>query len=180
MFWGIVIIVVGVLVLLNSIFGIDLPIFKILFGFFLIYWGIQVIFGGLSINSSFSLHNRSNEHEAIFAKSIFTYPLANQDDDKEYITVFGQSELDLTSLVEFPSESLEMVTVFGKTKLIVKKGIPLEIKSQTVFGASLLPDGNKNAFGDFNYRSSAVKEGAQSLKVNSQVIFGRFEVIERD
>ncbi len=180
MFWGVVIILIGVLVVLNSVFGINLPIFKILFGLLLIYWGIKVLFGGFSSSFEIQAGKRSTDREAVFANSTFKYPHGSTDGDAEYVTVFGSSELDLSGLTEMPAEPLELVAVFGKAQVIVKKGTPLVVESQTVFGASHLPEDNKNAFGDFTYRSSSVKDGVTPLVLKTQVVFGSFEIIEKD
>lgn len=180
MFWGVVIILIGVLVILNSVFGINLPIFKILFGLLLVYWGIKVLFGGFSSSFNFEAEKRSTDREAVFANSTFKYPHGSSDGEKEYVTVFGSSVLDLSGLTEAPAQPLEMVAVFGKSQVIVKKGTPLVIESQTVFGASQLPENNKSAFGEFTYRSPSVKEGVSPLVLKTQVVFGNFEIVEKD
>lgn len=180
MFWGVVIILVGLLVVINAVFGINLPIFKTLFGLLLIYWGIKVLFGGFTGSFNFQADKRSTDREAVFANSTFKYPQVTVSDDSEYVTVFGSSVLDLTGLTEAPAEALEMVSVFGKTQVIVKKGTPLIVESQTVFGSSQLPDDNKSAFGDFKYRSANVVDGVKPLVLKTQVVFGSLEIIEKD
>lgn len=179
MFWGVLIVVVGLLVIVNAVFGINLPVFKILLGLALIYWGLKVLFGGFNLNFSFSSEKRTTEREAIFSTSTFKFPLIAVSDDKEYVTVFGASTLDLSDLAEIPGEPIEIVSVFGESKLFVKKGTPLVVESQTVFGSTKLPENNKNAFGQFVYKSPEVKEGVKALKIKASIVFGSLEVIEK-
>lgn len=117
MFWVVVIILIGVLVILNSVFG------------------IKVLFGGFSSSFDFQTEKRSTDREAVFANSTFKYPHGPADGDQEYVTVFGSSQL---------------------------------------------PEKNKSAFGEFTYRSPSVKEGVPSLVIRTQVVFGNFEIVEKD
>ena len=45
LFIGILIILLGLSIIINVIFHIHIPIFKILFGLFLIFIGLKIIFG---------------------------------------------------------------------------------------------------------------------------------------
>lgn len=178
MFWGVVIILIGLSVLLGAVFGINLPILKILFGLFLVYLGIKVIFGAFSWNFNFQNEKRSTDHEAVFSKSQFQYP--NSKNAKEYVTVFGSSQLDLTMAGDLSGQSLETVTVFGESEIVVKKGTPLRIESNTVFAKSELPGKNISAFGQFFYTTPGLKEGDPAMALKVTVVFGSLKVVEKD
>lgn len=172
MVWGTIIILIGISVLLGAIFGINVPILKILFGMFLLYLGLKVIFGSFSWN--FEVEKRSSDHEAVFSKSQFQYP--NSKQSKEYVTVFGSSELDL-SKADTLSE-LESVTVFGESTIYVKKGQALKVESNTVMGKSELPGKNISAMGKFQYQTPDLKSDDKVLNLTLTVVFGSLRVVE--
>jgi predicted membrane protein len=45
LFWGLVLILIGLSLIIKIVFNIDFPIFKILFAFLFIYIGIKVLVG---------------------------------------------------------------------------------------------------------------------------------------
>ena len=173
---GVVIIVVGLSVLLGSVFGINIPIIKILVALFFIYLGIKILVGPM--NWKFDAEKRSSDHEAIFAEAQFQYP--NAKESKEYVTVFGSSRLDLTANAELTGKNLETVTVFGESEIYVKKGTPVRIESNTVFAKAELPGRNISAFGSFQYQTPGLKEGDPALDLKVTAVFGSVRVIEKE
>jgi hypothetical protein len=178
MVWGVIIIVIGLSVLLGAIFGINIPIIKVLFGLFLLYMGIKVLFGAFDFNFQFSGEKRASDHEAVFANSVFQYP--NAKDTKEYVTVFGRSELDLTAATDLSTKSLEAVTVFGESVIYVKKGTPLRVVSNTVFGKSDLPGKNISAFGKFEYQTPGLQAADPALNLEVTAVFAGVRVVEKE
>ena len=176
MVWGIIIIVIGVSVLLGAIFGINIPILKVLFGLFLLYLGIKVLMGAFSFQ--LTAEKRSSDHEAVFSSSQFQYP--NSKDAKEYVTVFGQSSLDLATAEDINTKSIQSVTVFGESVIYVKKGQPLRVVSNTVFGKSELPGKNISAFGKFEYQTPGLLPDAPALALEVTAIFGSTRVLEKE
>lgn len=176
MFLGIIIIVIGLSVLLGAIFGINIPIFKVLLGLFFLYLGIKVIFG--SFNWKFDAEKRSSDHEAIFSKSEFQYP--NNKNAKEYVTVFGSSQFDLSRAEKLEGPPIEVVTVFGESRILVKKGAPLRIESNTVFAGAELPGKNISAFGKFQYATPGLKNEDPALELKVTTVFGHVIVEEKD
>ncbi|MGZ3772508.1 MAG: hypothetical protein ACXVCY_17615 [Pseudobdellovibrionaceae bacterium] len=177
MFWGVFIILVGLSVLLGAIFGINIPVFKILFGLFLVYVGIKIILGTFSWDFSMKAEKRSSDHEAVFANAQFAYP--NAKSAKEYVTVFGNSRLDLTSITADQNIELESVTVFGESEILAKKGTPLRIESNTIFAKSELPGKNVSAFGQFNYSTPGLKDNEHALTLKATAVFGNLKIIEQ-
>lgn len=176
MFWGIVFIVVGIVLVINYAMGIHLPIFKILFGVLLIYWGLSMIFGSVRWNFSFSRQTRATENEALFSNSKFT--LKTEKELNEYNVVFGSGTLDL-SLVEIPlGTKIEINTVFGETHLLIKKNLPIKVVSSTAFGKTKLPDRNFNAFGEFTYLTPGIKLDEAQLIVEANTVFGKLIIEE--
>lgn len=175
---GVIIIVVGLSVLLGAVFGINIPILKILLGLFLLYMGIKVLFGAFSWDFQFTAEKRSSDHEAVFAEAQFQYP--NASDKKEYVTVFGKSTLDLSEVTAIPEQKLESVTVFGESVILVKKGQPLKIVSNTVIGKAELPGKNISAFGKFEYLTPGLLETDPALHLEVTAVLGSVKVVEKE
>lgn len=176
MVWGIIIIVVGLCVLLGAIFGINIPILKVLFGLFLLYMGLKVLMGAFSFQ--FTADKRATDHEAIFSESKFQYP--NSKGSTEYVTVFGRSEFDLSTVEDLNSKTLKSVTVFGESVIFVKKGQALRVESNTVLGQSELPGKNISAFGKFQYESPGLAAADSALKLEVTAVFGAVRVVEKE
>jgi hypothetical protein len=217
MSWGLVFIVVGLIFVAEWIFGIDIPVFRTLFAFFLIYFGLKLLLGNFGIHLSKKMQT---ENEAVFSSSTFRFsnvngqsvsgqsnsaepwdaqsggqnngPSDNQSNSqnksqsngqgnsvRKYTTVFGESTLDLRELqVSDLPKSLKFDTVFGNHTLKIRKGLPIEVKTSTVFGRTELPEKNVAAFGQFTYRTAGLASGAAVLQIEANVVFGGFRIVE--
>jgi hypothetical protein len=176
MILGTIIVVVGLSVILGAVFGINIPIFKILFGLFFVYLGVKIIFGSFSVD--IDAKTVASDHQAIFSKSIFTYP--NRSERNEYATVFGASTLDLSDVSELIDKKIEISTVFGETLVKIRKGVPLRVRTKTLMGQTALPGKNISAMGTFDYVSPGVSSSDAALSVDTNVVFGslKFEEVE--
>lgn len=178
MFWGLFFIVLGVLLLFNYILGIDLPIFKILFSCFIIYLGASMLFG--TFNMEVPRGKKATDNEAVFAKATFKFPSVGSagEEKNNYTTAFGSSTLDLTDTDPSRNPQINVTVAFGETKIRIKKGTPLRVKSTTAFGHSALPDKNTNALGEVSYKSEGLKDGDNAINVNATVAFGHLKIEE--
>ncbi|GIL16955.1 MAG: hypothetical protein BroJett040_07060 [Oligoflexia bacterium] len=179
MFWGVAFIVLGLIMILNYVFGFHLPIIKILFGVLLVYWGISIIFD--SGHWGFSVHGkkRQTETEAVFAHSTFKFNIENSEFPQKYDVVFGEGNLDLTDIDLKPNSRLEFNTVFGETQVFVKAKTPLRVLTKTVFGKASLPEQNINAFGEFTYASPGLKKEDPAIEIIANTVFGSFSIKEK-
>lgn len=184
MFWAILLISVGTVLLLNAIFGIDLPIMRILFGVFLVYIGVSILFGAFHLRIGNKI---SSDTEAIFSKSEFVYHSSGGGDNnhsksrinREFTTVFGEGVLDLLDVeVADKSIPIKVNSVFGTTTIKIKRGLPFRVKSNVVFGSAELPERNYNALGQFQYNSPAAGESGPALRIELNVVFGHAKVVE--
>lgn len=51
LFWGLILVLLGLSVILKSVFHINIPLIKILLAILLIYWGITLLIGKTSHSS---------------------------------------------------------------------------------------------------------------------------------
>lgn len=166
-FWGILFIIVGLLFFVRSIFNLHIPVFKIVAGFLLIYWGLSIMFGTGSVKSDKSI---------IFSQGKFN---VKAKVNSEYNVIFGDGVVDLTGIELNEKTDVEINTIFGSSKVIVRSDLPLVFEGNTVFGSTSTPDGNTNAFGESNFVSGELSDFAPYLRVKNNVIFGssKLEVV---
>ena len=164
-FWGVLIILFGLSILLREIFHIHIPFMKIIFGLMLIYLGVKVIAGG-------SWKNRSG-NSAVFSESEMQYDPAHDD----YDIVFGNGTIDLFK-IETPVQKrkIEVSVVFGNGTVIVNDSIPMKIEMNSVFGASILEDKRINALGKTYNTTSAYREGQPYVLLETNVVFGKLTI----
>ncbi|MBN2275104.1 MAG: hypothetical protein JXK95_12275 [Bacteroidales bacterium] len=168
-FWGIILILIGLSLILKVVFNVDFPFFKFLFAFFLIYLGIRIFIG-----KDFRLFSDVNdEHTVIFSQRTIN----NVTDGKEYNVIFGSGIFDLRDYQSIPNEdiNIKLNTIFGNTEVLINDSIPLEIEAHTVFAGSRMPDGNVSAFGEVKFKNDSYIK-SPLLKIESNTVFGGFLV----
>lgn len=164
-FWGVVLILLGLSVVVKAVFHIDIPLFRILFALVVIYLGVRVLVGGFG--------GIQSRHSVVFGERDMR-PVAGT---RSYAVVFGQGALDLSG--EKAPESarhLEFNTVFGSGRLILPRDVPVRVKASAVFGNARFPNGNNVAFGDHVYQSDAWNDGRPGLEIEATVVFGELVI----
>ncbi|OGS20524.1 MAG: hypothetical protein A2252_09705 [Elusimicrobia bacterium RIFOXYA2_FULL_39_19] len=171
-FWGAVLILLGISVILKVAFNINIPVFKIGVGLVFIYIGIRMITGGFFGQDWCCRTDRNSEMFGEF-KTQYT------PERKEYNVVFGKSILDLSEikLQESPA-AVKSSTVFGETIIKVKQDIPVMIIVSSAFAGAKMPDGTVLSFGNYTYKSKAYKDGEKFLKLEADVVFGSLVIEE--
>jgi len=164
-FWGIVIVLFGLSIILREVFHIHFPIFKIVIGGLLIYWGAKMIAGGLSRSSP-------SGNEAVFGNS----DMADDGIRKEYNIVFGNANIDLFKMEFKESRKIEVNVVFGRGILVLNDSIPVMVEMNSVFGSSEAPDRSSTALGKTTYTTSAYKAGEPHVFIETNVVFGKLEI----
>jgi hypothetical protein len=168
LFWGIILILIGLSLVLKVVFNVDFPFFKFLFALFLIYIGIRIFIG-----KDFRIFSDANdENTIIFSQRTIT----SLENDKEYNVIFGNGIFDLRNYTPSDEEiRIKLNTVFGGSEILVNDSIPLEINAHTVFAGTKMPDGNTSAFGEANYRNNP-NSTIPAIKIESNTVFGGFLV----
>jgi hypothetical protein len=167
---GVMIILFGLGIIINVIFHVNIPVFKILAGLFLIYLGFRIIFGG-SIPSAFHHHSSG---DAVFSEKRYQ---GLPGDSNEYNAVFGKAMVDLRG-VELKEKvtRIKVTAVFGGAEIILDKNIPVRIKSDTVFGGVNLPENVAGGFGSASYQSQNFDETKNYLLIEASSVFGGIEI----
>jgi predicted membrane protein len=165
MFWGILLILVGLSLIIRILFHINIPIFKILIALFFIYLGLKILLG-----HSFSPFRKVKEdYSTFFSETIFQ----KVENNKEYNVIFGKAIIDLQHFQpDTASEiNIEVNVIFGSAEIIVPKSLNVSVEADAVFGKAVMPNGNSASFGDVKYSTDSISQ-PPTLRVNSDVIFG--------
>jgi hypothetical protein len=167
---GVLIILFGLGIIINVVFHVNIPIFKILVGLFLIYIGVKIIIGG-ALPSVFH-HYRPGD--AVFSDKTYHGLPGNSN---EYNAIFGKAMVDLrgTELKEKVTR-VKITAVFGGAEIILDKNMPVRVKADTVFGGVNLPENVVNAFGSATYQNQNFDESKNFLLIDASSVFGGIEV----
>jgi predicted membrane protein len=170
-FWGVLLIVIGLSLVIKIVFNIDFPIFKVIFAFLFIYIGLKILLG----HSFKPFHEKKTDTEVIFGESSFN----NVEDGKEYNVVFSKGNFDLRNipLREDGPTRVKINTVFGGARVIIDKNKPIRIKTDAVFSDAKMPNGNSTAFGSTVYTSDSLDFTKPFLDVKADVVFGGIDVV---
>lgn len=165
LFWGIVIILIGVSIIVKVLFHVEIPVVRIILGLVLIYFGLRIMVGGGS---------SSTGSDTVFGERTIEV----RTPQKKYATVFGKSILDLSKM-EFSEKDMKIKidTVFGETTVLLGREYKVQIKGDAVFARSAFPDGMQANFGSHKYsdEASASSAASNSLTIKSDVVFGNLE-----
>ncbi len=166
LFWGIILILIGVSIILQMVFKVNIPVFRIVIAFLLIYAGIRVLMGGQWF------HPQGNT-------VVFEDRGVTTKGSQEYNVVFGKANVDATEPLSSGSERIDVNTVFGSSTIRISREVPTMIKVESAFGGANLPDGNTISFGTYIYKNSAYAEGQPYKFIDANVVFGEMNIVER-
>lgn len=162
-FFGLLLIIAGALMIINYVFKLDIPIFKIILGLFFIYLGVRIAFG----SNNWKFHY-SDQKTAVF--SDVNVDAAELLD--EYAAIFSNATIDLTTLKEdMEGKKIEISAVFGSVLIKVKPDQPIVVKGSAVFGSVTTPDKHSTAFGEYTYHSASSSE-KKPIYIDATAVFG--------
>lgn len=165
MFFGIILLIIGISILLPKI-----PIFNIFLGGFLILFGLSM-FLGKDIKNMIAYKQKNL---TVFSENTFIY----NDEEKEYITIFGSSKLDIDRVNINKNKKLEIISIFGNSEVNVNKNINYKIKSTTLFGSTHLPQNQTEGFGELDAKSKVFNENQPYVEFEVVSLFGNVDVKE--
>ncbi|MEW6081008.1 MAG: hypothetical protein AB1576_04375 [Bacillota bacterium] len=157
-FWGLLLIVIGVLAILNTVFNMNMPVFRIVFAVFFIFIGISILVGGF--------HVSPDRNTVLFGER----NLRVTTDPGPYNVIFGQAVIDYSG--HPGSGRSEANVIFADGTLLLDKEIPARVEVHAAFSSARMPDGSSISFGEYVYRTPAFQEGEKHLTIKASVVFG--------
>jgi predicted membrane protein len=169
--FGILIILFGVSIIVNVIFHVHIPVFKIALAVFFIWLGIKMLVGG---SWSCHRHNVADSNNVIFGDNYFTL---GKGQSRNFNVIFGKGTLDLSDVDSTDLEgTIEVSTIFGEMTVILPDSFPARIKANSAFGEVRLPDRSTSAFGNTEYRTPDFDVTRTAIDMNVSAIFGSTKV----
>lgn len=160
-FWGSLLVLWGISTILNAMFHLHIPFFRIALGLIVIWFGINLLVG---------------KRPGCCGSSAAHTKVAGDKGPGEYNIVFGKGDVDLTGIRLNKPGKAEVNVVFGHAILRVSAKTPVRVRGSAVFGNVEFPDGNTISFGDRAFETDPVKKGGNVLEIEANAIFGRLEI----
>src|SRR5438477_4469457 len=168
-YWGALIILAGVLLIIRNVFKIDLPVMGIIFPIFIITLGVSLLSGYRGGES----RHWGNGKSTVFGDEQFD----NVAGDEHYSVVFGKGSYDLRSLRPVDKDiRVDISCAFGGVEILINPAIAMKIKVSAAFGGGEMPDGRTVAFGERTYKTPAYREGSPAVNVKASTAFGGIEI----
>jgi len=167
-FWGIVLVIIGLSIIFRIIFDINL--FRVLIALLLILLGFKILVGNKGIFDFSSAKN-----DIIFSEKSYS---GSPNDRTEYNVMFGKSVFDFRN-IDFKDEKpirLKINTIFGAAEIKINENSPVKIKVDAAFAGAKMPNGNTVAFGSSQYVSNTYGASSKYLFIDANVVFGGLEV----
>ncbi|OFX85714.1 MAG: hypothetical protein A2W99_05945 [Bacteroidetes bacterium GWF2_33_16] len=169
MFWGILLILIGLGIVIRVVFNIDFPIVKFIIAFFFIFLGIKILLG----NHTF-WKVRHDENTTMFGERRVE---GLDAEHKEFNVIFGSNMIDLRDIdLSQGSKEINVNVIFGSTDIKISEKTPIRIKAEAVFGSAQMPNGNNASFGSTQYKTEAFSKDTNYLYIKADVVFGGIEV----
>lgn len=166
-FWGVLLILIGFIIIMNIVLGIRIPVLRLLVALILIYLGIMILLGAPS--------RRKEKITIVKTKEkIDTVRVSER-----YDIIFGEQEIDLTKVkLDDEWRGVNIDVVFGKSVVKINRELPTKIIVSAAFSSVTLPDGNKITFGTNTYKTGSFNESMPYLLLRIGVVFGSMDIIE--
>ncbi len=167
-FWGLVLVVVGLGFILRVFFDINLLRVLIALGF--IAFGIILLMG-----RSARFVNAHGPGDTVFSEQHHQQIPRN---GAEYNTFFGKSVYEIGGSENWTDKRvrIEINTVFGSTIVKVPRNVNLKVKATSAFAAASMPDHSSVAFGTSKYQSESGIEDVPLLYIDANVVFGSLSI----
>jgi len=165
MFMGVVFLVVGVILLLNSLFNFNINIFKLILGIIIVLFGVFVLFNGFGFEDSRNI---------IFREGVIRVSKAQG----EYNIIFASGSVDLSKVkVDDNVRKIKINTIFADGKVILNPDVPTVIKASSAFGELELPDKSSAIFSSKEYKIGEVSINKGYLEIEADAVFAKLRFI---
>lgn len=163
-FWGLVVVLIGLSIVFKQVFHFSIPVIRILIGLFFIWLGLKIMFGIRFTNTAGNV---------IFSESSQKFNSAT----KEYSVAFGNGLFDFSDIV-VGSENVqvEVNSVFGNAEITVNSLTPVEFRMTAAFGQTESPDNSVNGFGENKWFTPGCDTNTPRLIIKGSAVFGKLEL----
>lgn len=162
--WGTILVVLGLSLILKSLFHITIPLLRPFTGCVLVYLGLSIMMD--PFNESI------DKKTVIFGKSLLqAHEMVNT-----YNITFATGVVDLSAMHIKEPRNITVNTVFGSGELILNPAIPTKVTVNALCSRAALPDETLVSFGRNTYKTVDSREPMLTIHLN--VVFGNVDVKE--
>lgn len=165
LFWGLLLILLGVLFFANDYLEVNVNIFRVFAGISLVIIGIWLVntFRGVGYQQT------ERESTTLFSEADMHYIPGQQ----KYSVVFGSSHVDLTKLDSTKDKLIELSCVFGELFVKLNPDSNFEIVSNAAFASIKMPDFRKTpGMGSSSFNSPALDRSKAFTTLKIDAVFG--------
>ena len=164
-FWGFVVILFGIGILLKSVFHINIPFFKIFVGIVVILFGISIIFDAVKFKKI----------EAVFGY----YNFNSGTIEKEYNIVFSKEAMDISNFdfSNYNGEFIKINSVFSSSEIYLSRDFQYEIRAESAFGTVRLPNGENVSFGNIARLENAENSELKRINLHVSSVFSETKIL---
>lgn len=168
LFWGLLLILIGLNIILRIVFNLNFPLLKIIIAFAFIYIGLKILLGGSGIFTS-----SKNKNDVFFKEQKYSV----LSDNNDYNVVFGKGIFDFRNItVSEAKRNIKISTIFGASLIKLNNSIPVRIKVDAAFAGVKLPNGNSAVFGNTYFESPGLDIREPYLDIKVEAVFSAVEV----
>jgi len=165
MFWGIFLVLLGLVMIIKVVFGIHIPFLRLFISFLLIYMGISMLMGHFT--------RKEGQRSIVFDESRI-----QAGGSGKYDIIFGSGVIELAE----PEASqgvtrVQVNVVFGSAVIKIKPGTPVKLTVDAAFAGANLPNGNQISFGEASWQSPGLDESKPYLLLDTDVVFGSLDIM---
>jgi predicted membrane protein len=176
-FWGVVLVLFGIGLLLERLFGISFNFWGIFWSLVIVFLGLNIAFGEKNKEECCSRLTDTKDGNIIFNDS------ANVEVDGkkgEYNIIFSQGQIDLSKIkIEGKNVYLKVNNIFASGSLKLDPKMPIKISASCAFGEVKSPDKREISFGEMEYMTKSYSPDKPYLFVRISTVFGALEIIEK-
>lgn len=170
LFWGGLVVLFGISIIVNAVFKINFPFFKVFVALIIIFFGFKLLFGSFGVN-----FEDKNENSTIFGSN--KVRVDKIEGDMEYNSVFGSQLIDFREAAVLQDESeIEINAVFGGIKVYLPDNVTVKLKASSAFGSVKTPSGEMISFGDTKKSFSKGDNPSKTIFVEANAVFGSIDL----
>ena len=170
-FWGVILIVLGISILFKVLFGISM--FRVIIAVLFILVGVRMLIGRPAWTKKGA---QIDDNTIMFGERVVQ---VDNLENTEYNTIFGKSVYDLRNLQDFNNlpEKVEFNAIFGQSEIYLPKNLYVKIKADAVFASVVMPNGNTAAFSTSNFESKPDSVlNNEPLQLEAHAVFGNITI----
>jgi hypothetical protein len=164
LFWGILLIIIGLCLVAKIIFHIDISVVKVVVAFCFLYIGIKILLGNWG-----TLLFHSGPNDIVFGKAEFIH---EHSVPMEQNILFGNGVIDFRKVsTNTLTAKTDINVVFGGCKILLRQNLPVKVKVDAAFANVSLPNNNSTFLGSVFYESPKLDETKPYLIIKVHTVF---------